>query len=102
MKTVDIIVVRIYIREAFHLLDKIVEYLKSEEIKISGMSVFRAINGFGQSGSSTAALVDLSLSLPLIIEFFDADKSKIEKVLSYLGKLVKPGHIVFWEGKALL
>lgn len=66
------------------------------------MSVFRAINGFGESGSSTASLVDLSLSLPLIIEFFDVDKVKVEKVVESLQKFVKPKHIIFWEAKTTL
>jgi PII-like signaling protein len=63
------------------------------------MSVFRAINGFGETGNATVSLVDLSLSLPLIIEFFDIDKDKVEKTITYLSKLVKPGHIVFWDAK---
>ena len=100
MKTMDIVVVRIYITEVSHLLNKIVDHLKSEAI--SGMSVFRAINGFGESGSSTASFVDLSLSLPLIIEFFDVDKAKVEKVVESLHKFVKPGHIIFWAAKTIL
>lgn len=43
MKPVDSIV-RVYIREASHLLNKIIDYLKSEEIKISRMTVvFRVL-----------------------------------------------------------
>ncbi|MES2142022.1 MAG: DUF190 domain-containing protein [Pseudomonadota bacterium] len=101
MKMTDIIVVRIYLTENSQLETKIVDYLKSEKIKISGMSVFRAISGFGESGGSTASLVDLSLSLPLVIEFFDSDKEKINKSLEHLNEFVKPGHIVFWEAKTL-
>lgn len=98
MKTMDIVVVRIYITEGSHLLNKIVDYLKLEA-HIPGMSVFRAINGFGETGNSTASLVDLSLNLPLIIEFFTADKGKVEKIIEHLSKFVKPGHIIFWDAK---
>lgn len=98
MKPVDVLMVRIYITESSHLLNKIIDYLK-QEAKIRGISVFRAISGFGESGSHTSSLVDLSLDLPLTIEFFD-DKSKIEKALEHLTSIVKPEHIIWWEAKA--
>lgn len=99
MKTMDIIMVRIYIMEASHLLNQIVDYLKNEA-KIRGISVFRAISGFGETGKATSLLVDLSLNLPLTLEFFDDDKDKIEKAIDHLGTIVKPEHIVFWKAKA--
>ncbi len=99
MKTTDVVIVRIYITEASHLLSKIIDHLKSEAIL--GMSVFRAISGFGDSVYATASFIDLSLSLPLIIEFFDRDKAKIEKVVKFFNKFVKPGHIIFWEAKTI-
>lgn len=98
MKTVDIIVVRIYITESSHLLNKIISYLKTEA-KIRGVSVFRAISGFGETGNHTASLVDLSLDLPLIIEFFD-NQNKVESALGYLNTIIKHEHIIFWNGKA--
>ena len=99
MKTIDVFIVRIYITEASHLLKKIVTYLKNDA-KIRGVSVFRAISGFGETGNHTTSLLDLSLNLPLTIEFFDDDKNKIEKALDHLGTIVKPEHIVLWEAKA--
>ncbi len=98
MKTMDVIIVRVYITESSHLLDKIINYLK-KETKIRGISVFRAISGFGESGNHTASLIDLSLDLPLAIEFFDS-KDKIEPALEYLSGIIKHEHIVFWEAKA--
>lgn len=98
MKTVDIIVVRIYITESSHLLNKIISYLKTE-VKIRGVSVFRAISGFGETGNHTASLVDLSLDLPLVIEFFDS-QNKIKPALEYLNTIIKHEHIVFWDAKA--
>lgn len=99
MNMITVLMVRIYITESSHLLDKIIDYLK-QEAKIRGISVFRAISGFGETGSHTSSLIDLSLNLPLVIEFFDDDKEKIEKTLSHLNTMVKPEHIVLWEAKA--
>ena len=99
MKTVDVTVVRVYITESSHLMDKILQHLK-KEVGIRGVSVFRAISGFGESGNHSSSLMDLSLDLPLTIEFFDNDKAKIHQALEYLRTVVKPEHIVFWEAKA--
>jgi PII-like signaling protein len=98
MKTVDVIFVRIYITESSHMLNTIVNYLKNEA-KIRGISVFRAISGFGDTGNHTASLIDLSLDLPLSIEFFDS-KDKIDPALEHLSGIIKHEHIVFWEAKA--
>jgi uncharacterized protein len=98
MKTVDVIIVRIYITESSHLLNTIVNYLKTEA-KIRGISVFRAISGFGETGNHSISLLDLSLDLPLSIEFFDS-KEKIKPAIAYLSAIIKPEHIVFWEAKA--
>lgn len=98
MKTIDIVVVRVYITESSHLLNKIVRYLKNEA-KIRGVSVFRAISGFGETGDHTVSLIDLSFDLPLVIEFFDS-KNIIEPALDYLNGIIKQEHIVFWDAKA--
>ena len=98
MKTVDVIFVKIYITESSHMLNTIVNYLKNEA-KIRGISVFRAISGFGDTGNHTASLIDLSLDLPLSIEFFDS-KDKIEPALEHLSGIIKHKHIVFWEARA--
>ncbi len=98
MKTVDVIFVKIYITESSHLLNTVVNYLKNEA-KIRGISVFRAISGFGDTGNHTASLIDLSLDLPLSIEFFDS-KDKIDPALEYLSSIIKHEHIVFWDAKS--
>ncbi len=99
MKTMEVIFVRIYITESSHLLNTIINYLKNEA-KIRGISVFRAISGFGDTGNHSASLVDLSLDLPLSLEFFDS-KDKIEPALEHLSSIIKHAHIVFWEAKAI-
>ena len=98
MKAVDIVLVRVYITESSHLLKTIVPYLK-KEAKIRGVSVFRAISGFGETGDHSASLMDLSLDLPLVIEFFDK-KEKVKPALEYLTSIIKQEHIVFWDAKA--
>lgn len=98
MKMIDVTIVRVYLMESEHLLDKITSYLKNEA-NIRGISVFKAISGFGQTGNHTASLIDLSLNLPLTIEFFDS-KEKVSSALEYLSTTIKPEHIVFWDAKA--
>ena len=98
MKTLPITVVRIYVREASHLLGDIVHYLKNEA-NIRGVSVFRAISGFGESGDRTASWMDLSLDLPIVIEFFDNDE-RFKPALAHLNDIIKPEHIIFWKAQA--
>lgn len=98
MKMIDVIFVRVYITESSHMLKTIVSYLKNEA-KIRGISVFRAISGFGESGNHAASLIDLSLDLPLAVEFFDS-KEKIDPALEHLSGIISHEHIVFWPAKA--
>ena len=100
MKTLDILVVRIYITEASHLLNKIIDYLKND--KISGLSVFRAIAGIGESGALSLSLLDLSLNLPITVEFFDYNKDKVLRALEHLHQFINPGHIIFWDAKVIV
>lgn len=98
MKTNTVLIARIYIMESSHLLEKILEYLRND-VHILGVSVFRAISGFGNHEEHSVALMALSLDLPLAIEFFDIP-SKMQPALEYLNTLIKPEHIIFWEAKA--
>lgn len=45
--------------------------------KIRGISIFRAISDFGERGDHTTCFVDLSLDLPLVIEFFDSKNTGV-------------------------
>lgn len=98
MKTMDVVIVRIYMMESEHLLNSVIDYLK-KDAKIRGISVFRAISGFGETGNHTASLIDLSLNLPLVVEFFDS-KERVMPALEHLSNTIKHEHIVFWEAKA--
>jgi len=98
MKIIDVVMVKIYITESSKLLKPILKYLK-KEANIRGVSVFRAVSGYGESGTHASSLIDLSLDLPLTIEFFD-EQDKIDHALEHLSETIKPEHIVFWDAKA--
>jgi uncharacterized protein len=98
MKTMAVVFVKVYITESSGVLNQIVKYLK-EEVDIRGLSVFRATSGFGESGEHNMSLLDLSLDLPLVVEFFDS-KDKVQPALEYLYKNIKHEHIVTWDAKS--
>lgn len=67
----DVTVVRIYVTEEQDLADRIVDHLH-DKARVPGVTVFRAITGYGHHGEvRSAGLLTLSLNLPLVIEFFD-------------------------------
>jgi PII-like signaling protein len=87
--------VRIYLHEKGSHWDEVIHYLH-DDARVSGVTVYRGISGFGESGEyHSASLLDLSLDLPVVIEFFD-EKLKLQGVIDDLGKIVKPGHMVYW------
>jgi PII-like signaling protein len=95
MNTTEVTVVRIYLNEGHAQLDALLKRLQSFE-HLRGVTVFRGIAGFGDSGHlHTAKLVDLSLELPLVVEFFDAP-AKVAAALQHLESHIKPGHVLSW------
>lgn len=98
MKTIDVTMVRIYLTEAEAHMKTLLKRLHDWE-KVRGVTVFRGITGFGKSGEfHSSSLIDLSLDLPVIIEFFD-EPAKVETILEHLNTLIKPGHIVSWPAR---
>lgn len=95
MNEKPIMVARIYVTEASAIFNEIKKYLK-DEAKLQGFTVFRAISGYGETGVHSAKFVDISLDLPLVIEFFDSEE-KVKPAIEHLSKLVKPDHIIFWR-----
>lgn len=95
MRTMSIKVMRIYVTESSGLLNKIINYLKTEA-KIRGVTVFRGISGYGESGEHNSSLLDLSMDLPLIVEFFDTEE-KILKTFEYLATLVNKEHLIIYD-----
>jgi PII-like signaling protein len=94
MKTIKVRIARIYMMESSKHKD-IVHYLK-EVANIRGVSVFRAISGYGNTEAHNASLIDISFHLPLAVEFFD-DEDKVMLALEHLSNEIKPEHIVFWD-----
>ncbi len=96
MNTQPVTVVRIYLREREHLLDKVVRFLH-DEAQVAGMTVLRGIEGFSAGGEMRSArLLDLSLDLPLIIEFVD-EPQRAEAVIQSLVRRFPLPHIVSWR-----
>lgn len=94
----DVTVVRIYLHEAKGQMDELLEYLHDDS-KVRGVTVFRGITGFGVSGKyHSSSLIDMSLDLPIVIEFFDTAE-KVKNIIEYLNKKIEPGHIVYWPAK---
>lgn len=95
MKTLDVMFVRIYLTEGEGIMESLLERLHDKE-KVHGVTVFRGISGFGKSGiMHSASLLDLSLDLPLVIEFFDVPQ-KVNDILEHIRKDIEPGHIISW------
>ncbi len=88
--------VRIYLTEAGDHLHSLLEKLRLQET-MRGVTVFRGIAGFGDSGKLHAAsLVDLSLELPVVVEFFDTPQ-RVEQILEHLADDLPVGHVVSWD-----
>ena len=101
MRDIDVTVVRIYCTEAEHKLEPLLKRLHDEE-KVAGVTAFRGVAGFGRSGKlHTSTLLDVSLNLPVVIEFFDRPE-KIASVLEHLAPQIEPGHMLTWSAKANL
>ena len=91
----EIKIVRIYITEADKLLNNIMNYLHNE-MKVKGVTVFRAITGFGNSGAMhSTTLLSTSMDLPIVVEFFD-ELTKVNGTINHLKSLAGEGHVVSW------
>lgn len=97
MATQSITIVRIYLREGEHLLGELFDFLHDKE-KVSGVTVFRGVMGFGPDGKvRTSHLVDLSMDLPLVIEFYDLPE-RIDSIINHLQANMGLSHVVSWSG----
>ena len=94
----EVTMVRVYLTEGESQLKTLLKRLRDWE-KLRGVTVFRGISGYGESGViHNAALLDLSLNLPIVVEFFD-EPEKIKNITEHLNDFVKPGHMVTWSAK---
>ncbi|TAL45539.1 MAG: DUF190 domain-containing protein [Methylovulum sp.] len=95
MATQSVTLARIYLREGEHLLTKIITFLHEEE-QVSGVTVLQGMMGFGPDGEiRTSRLLDLSMDLPLVIEFYDLPE-RVEKVIHHLQTHMGLSHVVSW------
>jgi PII-like signaling protein len=96
MATQSVTVVRIYLREGEHQLNNVVKLLHDDK-RVLGATVFQGITGFGPDGIlRTASLIDLSLDLPLIVEFY-GEPTKMKEVINKLAQQFHLPHIVSWD-----
>ena len=97
----EVTLVRVYLTEGDHQLRKLLAFLQQEE-QVRGVTAFRGIAGFGPSGKlHESTLLELSLDLPLVVEFFDQPE-RAEKIMQDLNQWVGPGHIVSWTAQVNL
>ena len=94
MSSLDVRFVRVYLTE-HDKYQRLIAHLHDIE-KVRGVTVFRGIAGFGKSGQLHSELLDTTLDLPIVIEFFDSPE-RITDIIEHLRKLVEPGHIVSWS-----
>lgn len=96
MSRTTVTMVRIYLTEGEGSAREIFRYLH-DEAGVRGVTLFRGIAGFGKSGRiHSADLLDLSLDLPIVVEFFD-EPGKVERIVEDLNEVVEPGHLVRWK-----
>jgi len=95
MNSEKVTMARIYLTEGERQLNSLMKQLRDWE-KIRGVTVFRGIAGYGDSGViHGVGVIDLSLDLPIVIEFYDSP-DKIDALVKHLGDSLKPGHLVTW------
>lgn len=90
--------VRVYLTEQdVHLKDLLSELKTRHQVR--GATVFRGVAGFGESGViHNSSLLDLSLDLPMILEFFDRP-DRAEIAVEWLETQLGTGCIVCWNAR---
>ncbi len=99
----DVMVVRIYLREADHgkrktLMQEVLTLLHDQQ-RVQGVVVFRGIAGFGDGGEVHAAdLLRLNVDLPIVVEFFDRPEVA-QAALKMLDAMLPAKHILCWHAQ---
>jgi uncharacterized protein len=92
----EITIARVYTLEGHDHLNQVLDILREEE-NICGVTIIRGIVGYGDSGEiHTSSLLNLSLELPLIIEFYD-HPDKVYQAIEKLKSRLDLKHIVSWN-----
>jgi len=98
MSATEVTMVRVYLTEHEAHLKDLLEGLHSQH-RVRGATVFRGIAGFGESGVlHSSSLLDLSMDLPLVLEFFDLP-DRAQQAVSWLEKQVGAGCVVCWSAR---
>lgn len=96
MKSTDVTLVRVYLTEERAHLETLLKRLHDWG-KVRGVTVFRGIAGFGDSGViHGSSLIDITLDLPVVIEFFE-ETEKAGELIDYINKEINPGHVISWQ-----
>ena len=99
MSSRKITIARVYTLEGHDHLNRALDILRDEE-KIAGVTAIRGIAGYGESGViHTSSLLNLSLELPIILEFYD-EPEKVSKAIEKLKSRLDLKHIVSWSADA--
>lgn len=99
MNSKTITIVRVYALEGHDHLNLALNILHDEE-NITGVTVLRGIAGFGADRQvHTSSLLDLSLELPLVLEFYD-EPEKVANAITKLQTRLGLKHIVSWTATA--
>ena len=94
-----ITVARIYVTEGQHVHEKIFERLHDEH-KIKGVTMFRGVAGFGESGEThSSSLLELSFDMPVVVEFFDKE-TKVREALESLKDLTLSCRIITFAAES--
>jgi len=92
-------IVRVYLTESDAQLKPLLEHLHDVE-KVKGVTAFRGIAGFGATGEMhSSSLLDMSLNLPIVVEFFDTTDNAM-RIVEHLSAQIDSGRIVYWPAQA--
>jgi hypothetical protein len=98
MSRSDITCVRLYLAEGSDNMKAVLKRL--EQLDVRGFTVFRGIEGIGSHHQlHKATFLDLSASLPIVIEFFDQPE-RVTHILGELKDWVKPDNVVSWPAQS--
>lgn len=101
MSSKKVTIAHVYMLEGHAHLERVLDILHDRE-KVMGATVIRGIAGYGASGTGavhTSSLLNLSLELPLIVEFYD-EPDKVARVIESLRSQLDLQHIVSWSAEA--
>lgn len=95
----NIIVARIYVTEGQHMHEKIFQRLHDEH-KVKGVTMFRGIAGFGESGQThSSSLLDMSFDMPVVVEFFD-EAECVSQALESLSDLISSYRVITFAAES--